>query len=83
MEQHVQKYAILAALCLTTLCSCVPPSGSGSYIGADRYSEYQRYMKNRDDQDYDLRMGRYRNIHRYGTAPAGSTWERAKGPYEK
>ncbi len=79
----MRKCAAFAVLCLLILCSCVPPSGSGSYVGADRYAEYQRYIKNRDDTDYDLRMGRYRNTHRYGAAPFGSGWESPKGPYTK
>ncbi len=75
------KNVLLALCCCAFLAACAGPSGPSSYIGGERYTEYQRYVSGKDRDDYNLRMGRYRNTHRYGTDMAGTTIERVKGPY--
>lgn len=77
------KNIALALCCALALAACAGPSGPSSYIGGEEYTNYQEYVRGKDRDDYDMRMGRYRNTHRYGTDMAGSTIERAKGPYNR
>jgi hypothetical protein len=77
------KNVFLGLCCAVFLAACAGPSGPTSYIGGEAYTNHQKYVSGKDRDDYDMRMGRYRNTHRYGTSMAGSTIERVKGPYNR
>ena len=77
------KNIFLALCCSLALAACVTASGPSTYIGGVEYTNSKEYIRENERDDYDMRMGRYSNTHRYGAGMAGSSWERNKGPYNR